>query len=480
MSGGADNDNSNNNSNADMLELSSALARLDEQWSLEQSSKKPGASRWTKLVLKDDEESDDVVDTVDPLQQRKKDNEDFVYLLEPPNKARPNCVLVFTGGAFLGSFPQVAYNELLLRLSDRLGAAVVAAPYNVVGLDHFALAKRVGELNRHALQYYCKKQDDNDNDNDTIIGGRNTIMDSIPTYCVAHSLGCKLSTIYMAATGIEYDGVAFLAFNNFGFGQTVGLAKEFAQQLQSSTLGGGSGTGSSSSSSSTGFSDKKSGGGGGGGSFVDDFLGGMGGGGGAAASDTMNTIFSFAENLLGTIGIEFTPNPSDTERLIALRYSPERQKKTRLVVFEDDTLDSTPSFLQACRQRRRQNQSSSDSDGGSETSLGNDNDSNDDIVQVSTLPGTHLTPVYFKLGWEELVEDEDARNVAREVAQERLGGFESASFGSEEELQILVDEVVGFVLGKGPTRPKRPMLETSGTTGSSSSDGAGSGGSNSS
>jgi hypothetical protein len=46
--------------------------------------------------------------------------EDFVYLLEPPNNSLPSCLIVFTGGAGLGTYPQIAYNELLLRISNRL------------------------------------------------------------------------------------------------------------------------------------------------------------------------------------------------------------------------------------------------------------------------------------------------------------------------------------------------------------------------
>ena len=57
---------------------------------------------------------------------------------------------------------------------------------------------------------------------------------SLPVYCLAHSLGCKLSTIYMAATDQEYDGVAFMSYNNFGFGRTIGMAREFADAIGAS------------------------------------------------------------------------------------------------------------------------------------------------------------------------------------------------------------------------------------------------------
>ena len=162
-------------------------------------------------------------------------------------------------------------NEFLLRLSDRLGAAIITAPYNV-GLDHFALSKRVGNLHRRAWTY-CQEDDPS-----------RMYSPNLPTYCVAHSLGCKLSTIYMAATGQDYDGVAFLSFNNFGFGQTIGMAKEFAQQLRQSSMGGG---GSNGFGSSGGFGTGRTG--------FEDFMGNAAGAAKAASAmggETMDQIFN--------------------------------------------------------------------------------------------------------------------------------------------------------------------------------------------
>ena len=71
-------------------------------------------------------------------------------MLEPPNNSIPSCVVVFTGGAGLGQFPQVAYNELLSEISKTLNAVCLTAPYEV-GLDHFGLAKATGEKLRRVL-----------------------------------------------------------------------------------------------------------------------------------------------------------------------------------------------------------------------------------------------------------------------------------------------------------------------------------------
>jgi hypothetical protein len=151
------------------------------------------------------------VTEIDPIIETQQD---FVYLLEPPS-SMPSTVIVFLGGAGLGQFPQVAYSECLTRLSDKLNAVVLTAPYQV-GLDHFAIAKSTGELLRRAVKH-C--QDD----------PARQYPDTLPRYALAHSLGAKLLTIYMQP---DFDGVGFLSYNNFGFSQMIGMAKSMAEQLQ--------------------------------------------------------------------------------------------------------------------------------------------------------------------------------------------------------------------------------------------------------
>ena len=289
----------------------------------------------------------------------------MVYLLEPPNQSVPSCIITFVGGAGLGSYPQIAYNELLLRISDRLNAAVVAAPYQV-GLDHFALAQETGERARQALEY-C--QDDP--------GYLYPV--SLPVYSLSHSLGGKLTAIHMAATNQDYAGVGMISFNNFGFGQTIGMAKEFAEEIRTSIQGMPN---------------------------IDPQL--------------LDTVFSFAETAVSAIGIDFSPTTEQMERLINLKYDTEKQAKTRLITFDNDKLQSTREFVDACEGQG---------------------------PDVCELPGTHLTPVFFELGLDQ-IPDVEAQNMAKEA----MGGFEKASFGSEEELSQLVDEVCSWILGKEPSR----------------------------
>jgi hypothetical protein len=357
----------------DFSELTSALARLDQQWKIQQKGTK---SRWSKLILPRDPNQQVFEET--PAASVSTATEDFVWILEPPSNTIPSCVIVFTGGAGLGQFPHIAYNELLSRISDRLNAVCIAAPYQV-GLDHFGLAKQTGERIRRAL-VYC--EDD----------PSRQYPPNLPTYGLAHSLGCKLQTIYVAATGQRFEGMGFMAFNNFSFGQTIGMARSFAEQIRKTTRGG-----SDSSFGTTSLGDQ----------------------------EILNTIFSFAENVVGAIGVDFTPNAKDTERLIQLRFDDILQERTRLFVFDEDTLDNSKEFVQSC------------SGGRGPTSSG--------------LPGGHLAPVYFKFGWDDL-EINDLPPGTKDMAREAMGGFQSASFGNEEDLNALVDEVCNWILGKPPKR----------------------------
>jgi hypothetical protein len=114
--------------------LTNTLARLDQQWKIQQQSQP--RSRWTKVILPND--GDDKKSFEESVFTPVTFGQEYCYLLEPPNNSVPSCIILFTGGAGLGTYPQIAYNEFLLRLSNQLNAAVLTAPYQV-GLDHFAL-----------------------------------------------------------------------------------------------------------------------------------------------------------------------------------------------------------------------------------------------------------------------------------------------------------------------------------------------------
>ena len=53
--------------------------------------------------------------------------------------------------------------------------------------------------------------------------------------------------------------------------------------------------------------------------------------------------------------------------------------------------------------------------------------------------------MFLKLGLDDLPDD------ARDMANQVTGGFQNASFGNEETLDELVNEVSDWMLGKGPS-----------------------------
>lgn len=347
-----DNGGDAENSAGDQIggDLVTALARLDKQWELARQAdggKKIGD--WNVLDLKEDGAS----------------TPEIVYILEPTSGAVPSCVIFFLGGAGLGQFPHISYSAFLQRVAAKMNASVVAIPYEV-GLDHFSIAqKAVSRMKAAVIE--CEDS--------------RGYPSYLPKYAIGHSLGAKLHSIGIAATGIgeELSGAGFVSYNNFGFAETITMARSFAKELQ---VGG------------TGF--------------------------GAGSAMPFDTLFDLASMAVSAVGLEFTPSPSDMDRILETKFDEELLKKTRMFQFDDDDLDSTKGFVDCF-------------EGGTKT------------PSVSHLPGTHLTPVFLKLGLEDLPDE------AKEVASQVTGGFENASFGNEEALDLLVDEVSDWMLGKGPT-----------------------------
>ena len=328
-------------------DLVTALARIDKQWGL---AKRNEIGDWQVLELKENEQ---------------QEGSDTVYLLEPASGASPSCVIFFLGGAVLGQFPHIAYSEFLKRLAVRMGAAVVAIPYEV-GLDHFSIAQKGVKLMKSAL-IECED-----------VRGYSS---SIPKYNVGHSLGGKLHSIGMAATGVGEDvaGCGMISYNNFGFAQTIQMARAFSNELQVSK--------------NPRF--------------------------GEGGPMPFDALFDLASNAINAVGLEFSPSPDQTDQIIAKKFDENLLQKTRLFSFQDDELDSTGRFVDCFRSG---------------------------ATEVSLLPGSHLTPVFLRLGIDDFPEE------ARDMASQTSGGFQNISFGDEDLLDQLVDEVSNWMLGKPPTR----------------------------
>ncbi|KAL7479434.1 hypothetical protein ACHAW6_005170 [Cyclotella cf. meneghiniana] len=134
-----------------------------------------------------------------------------------------------------------------------------------------------------------------------------------------------------------------------------------------------------------------------------------------------DTLINLAEMAVSAVGLEFTPSPYEMNRILKAKFDENILLKTRLFVFDDDELDSCEGFLQCFE------------------------NGNTSRPVVSYLPGTHLTPVYLELGLEDLPDE------ARDMASAVSGGFQKASFGNEDALNMLTDEVYNWMTGKGPT-----------------------------
>ena len=278
-------------------DLVTALAKLDKKWELARkdggSSKKIG--EWTILDVKEE-------DATMP---------EIVYLLEPTSGAVPSCVIFFLGGAVLGQFPHISYSTFLRKLATKMNAAVVAIPYEV-GLDHFGIAQRSVKRMQNAL----KECEDS-----------RGYASQLPKYAIGHSLGAKLHSIGIAATGIgdELAGLGFVSYNNFGFAETISMARSFAKEME---VGGSFGPG----------------------------------------NPAFDTLFDLAGMAVSAVGLEFTPSPMDMDKILRTKFDGDEEvlKKIRMFSFDDDDLDSTKRFLDCF-----------------EESAG--------VTQVSHLPGTHLT-----------------------------------------------------------------------------------------
>ena len=298
-----DNNSDQENNAADAIggNLVTALAKLDQKWLATQDDKsKKKIGEWTILDVKEDDDA-----TLSPK---------IVYLLEPTSGAVPSCVIFFLGGAVLGQFPHISYSTFLQKLSLKMNAAVIAIPYEV-GLDHFSIAQKCVKLMKNSI-IECE---------DT-----RGYPDQLPKYAVGHSLGAKLHSIGIAATGIgdELAGLGCISYNNFAFSETITMASSFARELE---VGGP--------------------------------IGSFGPG-----NPAFDTLFDLAGMAVSAVGLEFTPSPSDMNKIIESKFANDDEilKKIRMFSFDDDDLDSMTSFVKCFGE-------------------------GEGLPSVSYLQGTHLT-----------------------------------------------------------------------------------------
>jgi hypothetical protein len=303
-------------------DLATALARLDEEWRLARNNNDRDGGGWGGKRIGDwtvlDASDDGGGGGGSSSSSSSSSSSEVVYLLEPASGAAPSCVVFFLGGAVLGQFPHISYSSFLKKLASKTGASVVAVPYEV-GLDHFGIARRAVKRMKNAV---IRCEDDRG------------YSPGLPKYAVGHSLGAKLHSIGIAATGIggELSGVGCVSYNNFGFAETIKMARSFVAEMR---VGGRGSPSSSSSSSST-------------------------------TATPFDALFDLAGMAVSAVGLEFTPSPADMDKILRSKFDEDVLKKIRMFCFDDDDLDSTDRFLDCFE------------GGGVKPS-------------VSYLPGTHLT-----------------------------------------------------------------------------------------
>ena len=115
-------------------------------------------------------------------------------MLDPPEGTPTRCLVHFTGGAFVGAGPQLAYRPLLEALASR-GALVIATPF-ATGFDHlrtadeiyFKLSRCLKTLGPAALQ--------------------------LPAYGLGHSLGSLMQVLICSRYIVPRAGNVLMSFNN--------------------------------------------------------------------------------------------------------------------------------------------------------------------------------------------------------------------------------------------------------------------------
>jgi len=297
-------------------------------------------------------------------------------------------VVHFIGGAVLGQYPHIAYDAFLSALCDEAGVLVVATPYEL-GTNHTKISAECQAGLSRAWGAVAAREGYNPG--------------AVPVFAVGHSLGCKLQLIAscgeqdkssggekseaMQAPPPNRAGHLFVAFNNATAADSVRLLEKFARELLRKR---NEATGANTAGASDPF---------------DTFF------------KNLPTITALAERAAAAAGLDFTPSPQETMDGARRRFV---SSKVRLVSFTDDDLDQNDQLAEALIKRY-------------EVTLG----CAPGTAPVTTceLPGTHLTPVYFKFD-----------GTALSPALGQLGGL---SLGDAEAVKKLSEDGVKWLKGMG-------------------------------
>ncbi|TYG40330.1 hypothetical protein ES288_D12G084500v1 [Gossypium darwinii] len=111
-----------------------------------------------------------------------------------PKGSKPESVVHFIGGIFVGAAPQLTYRLFLERLSEK-GVLVIATPY-ASGFDYFFIADEVQFKFDRCLRFL-----------------QETVHD-LPTFGIGHSLGSVIHLLIGSRYGLQRSGNVLMAYNN--------------------------------------------------------------------------------------------------------------------------------------------------------------------------------------------------------------------------------------------------------------------------
>jgi hypothetical protein len=133
--------------------------------------------------------------------------------------------------------------------------------------------------------------------------------------------------------------------------------------------------------------------------------------------------------------LEFSPTPQETLQIIQKKFIREIQAKTQLYVMDQDSLDCSTSLLQSCRPFN-------------DIAVQQEDKDKSDIITTSTIPGTHLTPVFLQVDVNDFNVNIPNINMNEEWVSSLLGGFRGVSFGNEEQTKTLIEQITKGIQSK--------------------------------
>ena len=174
---------------------------------------------WQKL----ESTADSFVNAAKGLQQWY-DMDGCSVLLPSQDQPIPRAIVHFLGGFVAGSAAPVVYGKTLTDIADA-GYLVVVSPIPALQTNHSSIAMEVATTFSQCYKNRLLP----------LMGGGNEAL-QVPIIGLSHSLGGKLTALIHSRKDLRKvlpprSANVFLAFNNYGFQQSMEMSREQAGQL---------------------------------------------------------------------------------------------------------------------------------------------------------------------------------------------------------------------------------------------------------